>query len=781
MLYAQISQQDHALRDLREAASLNPHDTAIAEAICSLQGLNLSIQTTDLAQLWEDFVNGNSYAGEEIAKQGSAQRLTVLFTEPKNLSLLLERGVEISHKASGTILLKLSVCESKGIRSALIGKISSRIPKSVATFLECGPQGIEAFANVLADNWDDDEKRQSAIQEFITQLLKYVYEAKDEQIQARSLNALIGLLQAVILSNRLNFPFEALFCLLSSLHAETVRSRAIIVLSTVLSPKFPDPDVIASAKSQLERSIFTQFSSGSSFGYITAFSILASVFLARMDIAAETFLQDAFLDVLQDCLELDDAAVRISLLELLSHASVEKNCRTKVAEIADAWLQERIRSTDAEIKGLALSVLTKLSNVSQGKAQDIKGLIGVFSEAKAAKNEGALLAAVEGLAFASILGKNKEELSNVPFLSALMDVLGTTKSKTLVFGCLNILNNMTSYKPAPTEEEESVKRLRRLAKDEDQSADEFDDKIYVDRRCEMVLAAGLFPTLQQMAVDLSPASIGTLANILLHIASQSRLRPELARNGAVKYELSMLAKSLDEATQLSMAQALAKILISVNPILVFSPRTPITAPIKPLTILVANDSVATIARIEALLALTNLASVDDSARILIVDKAWTAIETLMLNETTLIQRSATELVCNLVVSDKGAEKFIPSRTVGATNRLHLLLALADVEDVPTRSAAGGALAMLTDLQDVCDAIQNVDRGLERLCRIVGDENEDVAFRGAICIRNMIQQSGKGVKGQLGPIGVSTKLKEIVQRTRDAKLKEVCKEVLAQLP
>ena len=178
---------------------------------------------------------------------------------------------------------------------------------------------------------------------------------------------------------------------------------------------------------------------------------------------------------------------------------------------------------------------------------------------------------------------------------------------------------------------------------------------------------------------------------------------------------------------------------------------------------------------ETLLALTNLASAEDSARNAIVDKAWTVTETLLLSDNPLLQRAATELVCNLVVCQNGVEKFLPSKTTSSVSRLHLLLALADVDDVATRRAAGGALAMLTDFKEICGAIGEVERGVERVCGMVGDDDEDVGFRGIICVRNLIENGGD-IKKMVGA-GVTEKIQELMKRTANDGLKHVCKEVL----
>jgi protein unc-45 len=253
----------------------------------------------------------------------------------------------------------------------------------------------------------------------------------------------------------------------------------------------------------------------------------------------------------------------------------------------------------------------------------------------------------------------------------------------------------------------------------------------------------------------------------------------LAHQGAIKLILALLGKPVDQQTKITFTHALAKILISVNPSLVFSSRTPITAPIQPLTDLLTTESLPNeLPRFEGLLALTNLASADETARTIIIDKTWPVTETLLLSDTPLIQRAATELVCNLVASQKGVDKFIPSaKNSSATSRLHLLLALADVDDVSTRSAAGGALAMLTGNKEVCNALGEVERSLERVAGMVDDQDEGVAFRGTVCVAKLIENGGGKMNKRLQQAGLSEKLRMYMKRSTNPKAKVLCGEVL----
>jgi hypothetical protein len=85
--------------------------------------------------------------------------------------------------------------------------------------------------------------------------------------------------------------------------------------------------------------------------------------------------------------------------------------------------------------------------------------------------------------------------------------------------------------------------------------------------------------------------------------------------------------------------------------------------------------------------------------------------------------------------------------------------------------------MLTDFKEVVTAVAEVERGVERVGGMVGDEDEDVALRGVICVRNLIEVSGGEFRKRLRDAGISEKIGGLAKRTR---LKGICGEVLEQM-
>ena len=751
--------------------------------------MSLGESTEEPGVLVDALIAGDQAAGEKLINAISSEPFALkLVQEGRFLRLLSNESID--RKILGIVLLRLSNHDSKAIAKPLEQVVMEDRNGVTTKSLACGSQGVEAFTNILVRTWDDSKSRHESIRRAVPKIAHGLQQTNEDTIQIALLNALIRIFSVEPLLFKPSngaIPFGVYLKLLSNLTPQTVRSRVIVLLSSILAGEQGDSVILSALKSQLSDFIISTFSKSRPTDYITAFSVLTSIFTIRSELAAEVFLQEGFLEeALEDPMEIDDdKRVVVSFLELLSAATIDKKCRDRISTLADGLLRECAKSDDTEIKALAGAVRAKLAGGKGDKMDTFVDMLKVFKDSYKSKNESALLSAVEGLAFSSTVAKTKEQLANdQEFLLPLLSVLKSAdKSHPLAYGCLSILVNLTHYQPPVSEEQKRINDIRRLAKEEEvDNVDELDKDNYVTARCKAVLGAGLLPALSSIATKCSPACVTAISYILLSVSTAPAHRGALAHQGTIKLILSLLGTQVDPQTEVTLAHAMAKILISVNPSLVFSSRTPITAPITFFANILTNDSFPTeLPRFETLLALTNLASADHSARITIIEKSWTVIETLLLNDNSLIQRASTELVCNLVVSDKGAEKFISStKNTTATSRLHLLLALADVEDVATRRAAGGALAMLTDFKEVCTALTEVERGLQRVTDIVSDQDDGVAFRGVICAGNIIRNEDGEVKKQFLGLGLANGILSLVQRTSDENIKRACLEIATLL-
>jgi hypothetical protein len=128
----------------------------------------------------------------------------------------------------------------------------------------------------------------------------------------------------------------------------------------------------------------------------------------------------------------------------------------------------------------------------------------------------------------------------------------------------------------------------------------------------------------------------------------------------------------------------------------------------------------------------------------------------------MIRRAATELICNLMASPVCIGNFADG-SPRAKHRLHLLLAMTDVDDAATRSAAGGALAMLLSVDIAVLEFLQQKKSVEWLVGLCKDDDEGIRYRGIVCLRSVVDvpQGVEKCKAE----GVIEDLKEVLKGTR----------------
>jgi protein unc-45 len=401
---------------------------------------------------------------------------------------------------------------------------------------------------------------------------------------------------------------------------------------------------------------------------------------------------------------------------------------------------------------------------------------------------------IEGLAYASLQPKIKDSLArNKDFLKQLVKALVDAPPKSpMTYGALSILDNLTRYQPSLSEEEKKMSQLKAYANaGRPVGPDPLNDDAHVAERCKLVFESGITPVLVTHSKNGSAASLSLIVAIISSLSVTSNLRGQLAQQGAVKLLLtswSLLPESDARARRLA-AQALARILISTNPSLVFggTRSNPQSAAIRPLVSIITPDAAAEtrdlLPTFEALMALTNLASTDDKdTRSTVIRTAWPQIEDQLLSSNEMVSKAAVELICNLVQAPEGIVLYADG-SPQAKNRLHILLALADAEGSGTRSAAGGALASLTGYEEVVKAVLGRERGVQVVLGLCAEESEDLRHRGAFIVYNIVAADGEA--GVLGRTKVREAngievLKECAKKSRRHEVIEVTLQALKTL-
>ncbi|KKK14105.1 actin cytoskeleton organization protein, partial [Aspergillus rambellii] len=506
---------------------------------------------------------------------------------------------------------------------------------------------------------------------------------------------------------------------------------------------------------------------------IVAFSATAAIFPVAPEVAAAVFLSDGFLNSLKALTGRDAKSrkVETSVLEVLNAACVNTAAREAVFKSFSDWLSHILTNGCDESSDLAAVILAKVrasrdrpsgSNGTAAEGGDdshVAELVDRFKELMSKPKSENISHAIEGLAYASVKAEVKEQLAtDAGFLRDLVKVLqANTHDSSILYGGLMVLVNVTQFLPTLSEEQKKISQLKSYAEASPNATQTgppiLETETHVMARCRAVVEAGVMPLFVACGKTNMRSIHGLIAKILLSLSRNSQTRGTLAQQGAVKLLLGLgtarqgSSGSISQETVQHTSHALARILISVDPAHVFpaSGFPHITSAIRPLAALLTSPESSVVSAeqpvdmlpvFESLLALTNLASHPDAAAPDgIVRQAWPVVEDLLLSKSPLIQRAACELVCNLMTCESGVVKFADG-TKRAAQRLHLLLALTDTDDLATRRAAGGALAMLTEFDAVIAAILDRPRGVQLLLGLCRDDDDGLVHRGATCVRNL---------------------------------------------
>lgn len=401
---------------------------------------------------------------------------------------------------------------------------------------------------------------------------------------------------------------------------------------------------------------------------------------------------------------------------------------------------------------------------------------------------------IEGLAYATIQPTVKEQVAHNPeLLKTLVNVLRDAPARSpLTYGALSIFVNLTRFQPVQSEEEKKMNQLKAYANAAGKlpPPNPLNDDDHVTDRCKRVFEAGVVPVLVTHSRHGSSASLSLIVSIIFSLSVDTNFRGELAQQGVVSL-LIMVWSALPETDKQSKrmaAQALARILISNDPALVFggTRARPQNAAIRPLVSLLRPDPTAEtrdlLPAFEAMMALTNLASTDDDTRATIVRLAFTDIEEHLFSSKYMVCRAATELICNLVQCVEGAALYVEA-TSQAANRVHLLLGLTAVEDDATRQAAGGALASLVAHEEVVGEIVKRKTGVENLLNLCSADDEQLRHRGVFIICGMIEhegEPGRRAREVIRQLGGVRHVKACAQKSRDPEILEVAAEALKVL-
>lgn len=528
-------------------------------------------------------------------------------------------------------------------------------------------------------------------------------------------------------------------------------------------------------------------------------SFLTALFQVDWQSASFIFQQDGVLELAMDSVDLNPSTeLSLHVAHLLSQACGYKPCRTILPLQTTKWLEFMSGPPrSAPVRAAATIALIKLSRGSVSDNADMTGGNSTYIHKKddelavamktmvvSGGDHSSIADAVEGLAYLSVDPFVKEMLSqDSDFLRALFasvprrrPVYSLETQSSLIYGVILVISNLCAHRPHLTEEQSQMEKLRHMGKANSQSNGDspLNDDNKVKERIRKLLANGIlevFPAAALAASDSQGIRLG-IGKALLSIVVEKENRGNVLRAGGAKVLTKIIKSSVSSAASTSQAavldsaylesiQALSKLAITASPLQVFGPNDgAIYDIIRPFSLALQHSSTLLLQKFEILMALTNLSShsAEVASRIADMDGLLNRIELLLLEDHIMIRRASMELICNLIAgSEKVFERYGGSTSSdgGVKTKIQVLLALSDVEDVPTRLAASGALATVTTESGACQAFLALQRERHRAVPILAqlidpstdpkavdaESHPGLLHRGVVCARNILVNIG----------------------------------------
>jgi len=483
---------------------------------------------------------------------------------------------------------------------------------------------------------------------------------------------------------------------------------------------------------------------GSELDIIHAVAILEALFQLNGSIASKIVMDRDLMSFFGRYIDqlTFNSPLTLAITSLVSQACSIKPMREQIGAHYIPWLQRISVSQEAsaEIQTNALNALVKLSYQQTSLTGAVKpSLSGVVDLALALKDAflrglqpTACNQAIEGLAYTSSHPKVKDLFAkDSTFLSSILVLIPNKVSGTassLYYGVLLIMTNLIATRPNLTEEEMQVRKLQALASSSGKSAGQpvdletLESKEYVRGRIKSVLGAGWLAVLSRLSkLKCSPQTLALLATSWHNVVEYQEFRGLALQAGATKSLLQIIRTSLQgpspSETQLeeahsTAAQSIAKLAITAPPLQVFGPDgSQAIDGLAALRQLLFNADSTNLQKFEALMALTNLVTfnVEVATRIAQSEGLLERAQNMFLDNNLMIRRASVELVCNLVGSSEAAFREISTKPIGVLKaKLHVLIALSDVEDVATRLAASAVLAVISGAKAVGETLLSLE-------------------------------------------------------------------------
>lgn len=521
-----------------------------------------------------------------------------------------------------------------------------------------------------------------------------------------------------------------------------------------------------------------------------AFAALTAIQQTDLESAVSIFGQDGLESRILEAAEI--ITMPQKLVEESDYASAKKHYTLFVAQaagaskmaklaetlanVSDSWIKHAVsrNNEDRVVRAAAMLAMTKLHALQSqsppasaiGSTVDLDILQDIFVSGSSASDISLISILLETMSVATLAAAGRQSLAARPEL--LQQILRQTQDAKVHFGAASTLLNMTAYRKEVSEDERTTAQLKRYADSGGKTAGAQEEAdTTVDRRNKQLLDMGIVPAMVPLCKGTSPVVRSLAGRILHNIARVTAHRAKLIQQGGARMLLAIVLQSgqLPDRNDASFdgeaVQALAKLLITANPAIIFGSGTSgLENAVVPIATLVTSDSSTRLQRFEALMALTNIASVSEALAdsIARAPRLLDTIDEVFMTSSSasadqghvLCRRAAIQLLCNMAVSegaflrytaadqrDNLAKGKVPGPVAG---RLQILIALTDVEDLPTRQAALAALSQFTYASTLCQWVAADDKRFTSIAKCIEDDDAGMQLRAIACLTNIAKEA-----------------------------------------
>ncbi|KAK0423976.1 hypothetical protein QR680_008441 [Steinernema hermaphroditum] len=345
--------------------------------------------------------------------------------------------------------------------------------------------------------------------------------------------------------------------------------------------------------------------------------------------------------------------------------------------------------------------------------------------------------ACEGLSYLTLDADVKEMITDDPlFLQALI-CLAKSAGPLCVYTLASIYVNLTNSYEKPKVDEEMVK-LAQFAKHHVPETHPKDTDDCVERRVRTLVKDGAVASCIAVSKTESKNALDQLARCMLAFSEHEELRGQVLSEGGAKLLLT-LTKEANPEGQIKAAHALAKLGSNADPSIAF-PGQRAYEVVKPMAELLHPD-IDGRANYDALLTLTNLASVSDSVRKRIMKEKVIpkAEEFWFMTDHDHLRDAAAEFLLNMLFLDE----FYDETCAKGTDRVKLWTLYCAEEDERLQMVSSAAFSILTHNPEVCQRIiDEMGSWIDLIKEICASEHPEIQKRCMQGVANMVASCEK---------------------------------------